>query len=100
MKKTIAYYSALAKEGTKSSIDMVMKDLNRQMTIAQSKFIDYALSQVESDEGLKHMEYYLFHGTQLQRNYSALYFGRLGEYLLLREAYDQGLIDAYQAFSR
>ena len=97
---SIAYYCDLAKSGTRQNIDLIMKDLNRQMTLAQSKFIDFALGHVESEEGVKRMEYYLFHGTQIQRNYAALYFGRLGEYPLLRQAYEKGLFDGYQAFSR
>jgi hypothetical protein len=68
--------------------------------LAESKFIDFALGQVDTDEGVKTMEHYLFHGTQIQRNYCALYFGRRDEYLLLRKAYEEGLIDAKQAFSR
>ena len=96
----LQYYIRLAKEGTKASIDEIMKHLNVRMTIAESKFIDFALGHVESDEGMKIMEYYLFHGTQIQRNYCTLYFGRRGEYLIIRKAYDTGLIDAKQAFSR
>ena len=93
-------YIPLAKEGTKASIGEIMKHLNRRMTLAESKFIDFALGHVDGDEGLKTMEHYLFHGTQIQRNYCALYFGRRGEYQIIRKAYDQGLIDAKQAFSR
>jgi len=70
------------------------------MTLSESKFIDFALGHVESDEGTKVMLHYLYHGTQIQRNYCALYFGRLGEYHLLRDAYEKGLLDAKQAFSR
>jgi hypothetical protein len=93
-------YIALAKEGTKASIGEIMKHLNRRMTLAESKFIDFALGHVDGDEGLQTMEHYLFYGTQIQRNYCALYFGRRGEYQIVRKAYDQGLIDAKQAFSR
>jgi hypothetical protein len=93
-------YIALAKEGTRASVDEIMSHLDRDMSIAESKFIDFALSNVESAEGVAAMERYLFHGTQIQRNYAALYFGRLGEYPLLRKAYEAGLIDAVQAFSR
>ena len=93
-------YIGLAREGTKASIDEIMRHLNKNMTIAESKFIDFALGHVNSDEGVAVMEHYLFYGTQIQRNYSTLYFGRRGEYLLIRKAYDQGLIDAKQAFSR
>lgn len=91
---------ALAKEGTRASVDALMSFLRLEMSIAESKFIDFALSQVATVEGVEAMEYYLFHGTQIQRNYCALYFGRLGEYPLLRKAYEEGLIDATQAFSR
>jgi hypothetical protein len=90
----------LAEEGSKASIDEIMKHLNKRMTIAESKFIDFALSQIDSDEGTEVMKHYLFHGTQVQRNYCTLYFARLGEYPLVREAYDKGLVDARQAFSR
>lgn len=96
----LQYYIVLAKEGTETSIGEIMKHLNKSMTLAESKFIDFALGHVESDEGLKAMEHYLFHGTQIQRNYCTLYFGRRGEYLIIRKAYDAGLIDAKQAFSR
>jgi hypothetical protein len=96
----LQYYIILAKKGTKDSISKIMQNLNENMTIAESKFIDFALSHIDNDEGNKVMEYYLFHGTQIQRNYCTLYFGRLGEYLIIREAYDKGLIDAKQAFSR
>lgn len=98
--KTISHYVSLAENGTKHSIDKIMQDLNRKMTLAQSKFIDYALGKIETQEGIDTMIYYLFHGTQVQRNYCALYFGRRGEYLLIRAAYDKGLLDAKQAFSR
>jgi len=96
----LQYYICLAKEGTKASIGEIMKHLNPDMTIAESKFIDFALGQIKSVEGFEVMKEYLFHGIQIQRNYSALYFGRLGEYLIIREAYDKGCIDALQAFSR
>lgn len=93
-------YVALAKEGTKASVDEIMGHLNMDMSIAESKFIDFALGHVEGEEGLAAMEHYLFHGTQVQRNYVTLYFARRGEYLLIRKAYDLGLVDALQAFSR
>lgn len=96
----LQFYIGLAKEGTETSIGEIMKHLNKSMTLAESKFIDFALGHVESDEGVKIMEHYLFHGTQIQRNYCTLYFGRRGEYPIIRKAYDAGLIDAKQAFSR
>ena len=96
----LQHYIGLAKEGTKALIDEIMRHLNKSMSLPESKFIDFALGHIENAEGFKVMEHYLFHGTQIQRNYCALYFGRRGEYQLIRKAYDEGLIDAKQAFSR
>ena len=101
MAKTLLQtYIDLAKEGTEASIREIMQHLNQSMTLAESKFIDFALGLIETEKGIEIMEGYLFHGTQIQRNYCALYFGRRGEYILIRRAYDEGLIDAKQAFSR
>ena len=93
-------YIALAKQGTRASVKKIMNDLNGNMTIAESKLIDFALGHVNREEGVQAMEHYLFHGSQIQRNYCTLYFCRRGEYPIVRKAYDQGLIDAKQAFSR
>lgn len=93
-------YIKLAETGTKKSVDTIMEDLNPDMTIAYSKFIDYALRYVVSCEGTDRMKHYLFNGTQIQRNYCALYFGRKEEWPLVRKAYEMGLVDGRQAFSR
>jgi hypothetical protein len=98
--RIIESYVRLAEQGDKNAIDAIMRDLNKKMTIAQSKFIDFALGHVSRPQGVEVMQHYLFNGTQIQRNYCALYFARRGEYLLLRKAYDLGLVDAKQAFSR
>lgn len=99
-KTNIEKYITLAKKGTKNSIKIIMDDLNKNMTITESKIIDFALGEIDTDEGIDTMKYYLFHGSQIQRNYCALYFGRKSEYFIIRQAYDKGLIDAKQAFSR
>ena len=96
----LEYYVALAKEGTKDGVSAIMKKLNKNMTVGESKIIDFALGHVDTQEGIDAMKYFLFYGTQIQRNYCALYFGRKDEYILVRKAYEQGLIDARQAFSR
>jgi hypothetical protein len=96
----LRHYTGLAGRGTRAAVDEIMGHLNMDMSIAESKIIDFALGLVEGEEGFRAMEHYLFHGTQVQRNYCALYFARRGEYLILREAYDMGLVDALQAFSR
>lgn len=89
-----------AVQGTKGSIEKIMENLNKNMTLKESRELDFALSHVDTKEGFQTVEFYLFHGTQIQRNYAALYFGRLHEYVILRKAYDFGLIDEIQAFSR
>jgi hypothetical protein len=96
----IAYYVNLAKKGTIKTVDIIMTDLNPKMTIAESKFIDYALGHVTSKEGFKRMEHYLFKGTIIQRNYCALYFSRKEEWPIVKKAYEMGFIDGRQAFSR
>ena len=97
---SLEHYQTLAREGGKASVRRMMESLNSRMTIAESKFIDFALGQVENPEGVKEMERYFFFGTQIQRNYCALYFSRRGDHKLVRAAFDQGLIDDQQAFSR
>lgn len=93
-------YTGIASQGTKAAVDELMGHLNMDMSIAESKILDYALSLVCTDEGFITMEHYLHHGTQIQRNYCALYFIRRGEHLIVRSAYDLGRIDKLQAFTR
>jgi hypothetical protein len=100
MKHVLDGLITLCKSGTKENIDAVMAQLNMDITIAMSKIIDYSLSFVESEEGVSRMMYYLFHGTQMQRNYCTLYFNRRGDWPIVRSAYEQGLIDYIQAYSR
>lgn len=101
MSKTLLQkYIELAKEGTAESIAGIMADLTLETPIVETKYIDFALSYINSEEGLSVMEEYLFKGSQIQRNYATLFFARLGEYLIIRKAYDMGLIDQKQAFSR
>lgn len=96
----LQHYIGLAQEGTRASIGEIMQHLDASMTLAESKLIDFALGHVCSAEGVRIMEYYLFQGTQIQRNYCTLYFIRRDEHRIIRQAFDQGLIDAKQAFSR
>lgn len=98
--KKLDYYMRLANSGTAQSVDAIMVDINMDMTIAASKIIDYSLGLVNSVEGLHRMEFYLFSGTQIQRNYCTLFFNRRGDWPLVRLAYERGLIDWKQAFSR
>ncbi len=78
----------------------IMENINLEMGIIESKIIDYALGLIDNIEGVKTLEKYLFEGTQIQRNYCTLYFNRKEEFKLVRLAYDKGLIDERQTFSR
>ncbi len=98
--KNLDHYIKLANSGTAQSVDSIMDDLNINTTLAASKIIDYSLGFINSGEGLKRMAHYLFHGTQMQRNYCAIFFNRLGDWQIVREAYLKGLIDYEQYFSR
>ncbi len=99
-KKISDYYNNLAIEGTKESVKKIMENINLEMGMIESKIIDYALGLINNAEGINTLEKYLFEGTQIQRNYCTLYFNRKEEFKLVRLAYDQGLIDERQAFSR
>ncbi|MCF8389785.1 MAG: hypothetical protein K9H12_03770 [Bacteroidales bacterium] len=89
-----------AVSGKKSDVDKLMGQLCAGVSLKTTRFVDYALSLVEDDEGKRRIEYYLFHGSQIQRNYSSLYFNRRGDWKIVQEAYKKGLIDEIQAFAR
>ncbi len=89
-----------AQIGRKQDIDHLMAILRDDPNFVTCKLIDYALSLVETREGVQRLKYYLFRGVQIQRNYAALYFKRKGFKPLLREALSRGCIDEQQAFSK
>ncbi len=90
----------LATNGTSDDIDKIMEHLNTDSTFAMTRFADFALSLVESEEGTKRIEYYLFNGSQIQRNYASLYLNRICEWKPVKKAYEEGLIDELQAYAR
>ena len=92
--------SQIAKSGTSQDVDILMDMLDTADSIGGYKMLDYAIGQVESQEGRTQIRYYLFNGSQVQRNYASLYFKRLGFHDILLEAVQQGCIDAHQALSR
>lgn len=87
-------------EGSPESVDILMNNLNRKTSFAATKFIDYALSFVVKREGIQRIEYYLFNGSLIQRNYASLYFNRAGNWKVVKRAFGQGLIDEIQAYAR
>ena len=90
----------LCKGGSPEDIDTVMSFLDETANIPITKIIDFHLGTVGSTEGIRRIEYYLFHGTQMQRNYCTLFFARRGDWRLVKSAYERGLIDYIQAYAR
>jgi len=89
-----------AESGNESDIDQIFLHLTSKSDFAMTRFVDFALSVVKSEAGKERIRFYLFHGTQIQRNYASLYFNRRGEWDCVKEAFDQGFIDEVQAFAR
>lgn len=89
-----------AKNGTSDDIDFIMSQLTSDSTFAITRYVDYALSLVEKTDGIERISFYLFNGTLIQRNYASLYFNRRGDWELVKQAYEQGLIDENQAYAR
>ncbi len=89
-----------AKNGSSRDIDSIMEKLTVDSTLAMTRYVDFALSLVEKTEGIIRIEYYLFNGTLIQRNYASLFLNRLGEWKPVKKAHEQGLIDEIQAYSR
>lgn len=89
-----------AENGTPDDIDFIMGQLTTDSTFETTRYVDYALSQVEKKDGVERISDYLFNGTLIQRNYASLYFNRLGDWKRVKQAYEQGLIDEIQAYAR
>lgn len=89
-----------AEQGNEADVDYIMSHLTNDSSIAMTRYVDYALSSVENPKGIIRLEYYLFNGTLIQRNYSSLFFNRRLDYDIVKRAYKEGCIDAIQAFAR
>jgi hypothetical protein len=81
-------------------IDDIMSHLTIDSSLVMTRFVDFALGLVENSEGILRIEYYLFYGTLIQRNYSSLFFNRRSDFEIVMRAYKEGLIDEIQAFAR
>ena len=86
--------------GGSNDIDFIIDKLNVDSSFAMTRYVDFALSLVKNPDGIERIKYYLFNGTLIQRNYISLFFNRLGEWKIVKKAYEQGLIDEIQAYSR
>jgi len=100
--KTSRYdvFVAMGRTGGISDVDTLMESLENEQNTATTKLVDYTLGLVNTNEGKDRIRHYLFNGTQIQRNYAALYFKRKGAKDILIAAVQQGCIDRVQAFSK
>ena len=89
-----------AKSGRAADIDCLMSEIDMSQTLSRCKAIDFALGLVCSDEGRDRIRYFLFNGSQIQRNHAALYFKRRGNGQIITEAVRHGCIDDVQAYSK
>lgn len=89
-----------AEIGNREDVDYIMNHLTSDSTFAMTRYVDFALSLVENGNGISQIEYYLFNGSLIQRNYCTLFFNRRCNWDIVNQAYKQGLIDEIQAFSR
>ncbi len=89
-----------ANMGRTSDVDYMMGHLSGSAPLVVCKLVDYGLGLIDSREGRGRIQYYLFQGTELQRNYAALYFKRRSAVELLDEAVQAGCIDSTQAHAR
>jgi len=86
--------------GNKSNVDLIMAKLKQEASFKTTRNVDYALSLVQNNKGIKQLRHYLFYGTLIQRNYASLYFNRKGDWICVKQAFELGLIDEIQAFAR
>jgi hypothetical protein len=89
-----------ASTGSAEDIDFIMGHLTEDSSFAMTRFVDFALSLVDTPGGFEQIKHYLFNGSLIQRNYASLYLNRAGEWELVKEAFSRGLIDEIQAFAR
>lgn len=85
--------------GRTMDIDAVMKILANG-DLPTTRAVDLFMGRVSRPEGIERVEYYLFNGSRIQRNYSTLFFARRNDWNLVNKAYSNGLIDYIQAYSR
>ncbi len=91
---------ALCARGSPEDIDAVMRYLDDEADLPTTKVVDYYLGTVNGIEGMRRIEWYLFNGAQIQRNYATLYFARMDDWKLVNKAFRMGLIDYRQAYSK
>ena len=78
-----------AERGSEEDVDYIMSHLTNNSSLAMTRYVDFSLSLVENQTGINRLEYYLFNGTLIQRNYSTLFFNRRLDFDLVNRAYKE-----------
>ncbi len=91
-------FAALGRSGAAADVDRMMSHLHARSDFTTTKLVDYGLTLVTAPQGVARIHHYLFNGTQIQRNYAALYFKRNRDMAPLHAAVAQGMIDEIQAY--
>ncbi len=100
MNRRIDLYFRYANENGKIGVDQLMNHLSKDITLRETKMIDYCLGLMNSSSAIEQVIEYLFHGTKMQRNYSTLFLARKNIWDPINRAYKLDLIDYKQAYSR
>jgi hypothetical protein len=87
-------------QGNANDVDFFMSYLTTESSTQIIKMVDFAISQINSENGIERIVHYLFNGTTIQRNYAALYFKRHNQLGILKKAVLQKCIDHKTAFSK
>lgn len=89
-----------ALSGKNDDVDFLMGLLDSNNSIVTCKMVDFALGQVSSPEGRIRIEFYLYNGSPIQRNYACIYFKRMGLTELVLDAAIKGYVDENIALSK
>lgn len=100
MPNRLEQYSRLACSGKTETVDFFMSLLNEKTNLPTTKVVDYCLGLMETAAAVARIEFYLFYGTLMQRNYCTLFFARRNDWDVVNRAYKLKLIDYKQAYSR
>lgn len=99
-KEKCDFVRRMCEDGSARAIDYVFSFLDDDADVVTTKIVDRYLGDVSNPAGVGRIEGYLFGDDQFRRNYAALYFARKDEWAVIKRAYDAGLIDYEQAYSK
>lgn len=93
-------YLGHARLNSGKGVDLLMENLHMNISLRETKMIDFFLGQMDSDCAINRVVHYLFNGSQMQRNYAVLFLARKNIWKPINRAYKMKLVDYKQAYSR